>query len=286
MILRDTTSEVRNTLKVLKSSICVTAVFDMQYWEAEIWIMAEYMKTSYASSFFAVDMMFMSASSIKRKSTLLLREVARRFIFKSATTFPGRKQWTREPDDYTLTDDKIEIITQPGTDLWQRTYYHFRNDNAPVLQIETEEKFFSFMVKTDFKESHHRFDQCGVVMYLDSENWLKGSIEYENDYFQHLGSVVTNNGYSDWATTEIDAEIESMWYRLSRREDDYCIECSEDGIRFKQMRICHMWAGAGKIKFGIYACSPEDSSFKAVFTDMKLTECQWKAHDGQKPDEM
>ena len=41
-------------------------------------------------------------------------------------------KWTREPDDYTLTDDKIEIITQPGTDLWQRTYYHFRNDNAPV----------------------------------------------------------------------------------------------------------------------------------------------------------
>lgn len=100
-------------------------------------------------------------------------------------------KWTREPDDYTLTDDKIEIITQPGTDLWQRTYYHFRNDNAPVLQIETEEKFFSFIVKTDFKESHHRFDQCGVVMYLDSENWLKGSIEYENDNFQHLGSVVT-----------------------------------------------------------------------------------------------
>ena len=66
-------------------------------------------------------------------------------------------KWTREPDDYTLTDDKIEIITQPGTDLWQRTYYHFRNDNAPVLQIETEEKFFSFIVKTDFKESHHRF---------------------------------------------------------------------------------------------------------------------------------
>ena len=94
--------------------------------------------------------MFMSASSIKRKSTLLLREVARRFIFKSATTFPGRKQWTREPDDYTLTDDKIEIITQPGIDLWQRTYYHFRNDNAPVLQIETEERFFSFIVKTDF----------------------------------------------------------------------------------------------------------------------------------------
>ena len=41
--------------------------------------------------FFAVDTMFMSASSIKRKSTLWLREVARSFIFRSATTFPGRK---------------------------------------------------------------------------------------------------------------------------------------------------------------------------------------------------
>ena len=56
-----------------------------------IWIMAEYMKTSFASSFFAVDMMFMSASSIKRKLTLLLREAARSFIFRSATTFPVRK---------------------------------------------------------------------------------------------------------------------------------------------------------------------------------------------------
>ena len=75
----------------MKSSICVTAVFNMQYWEAEIWIMAEYMKTSFASSFFAVDMMFMSASSTKRKSTLLLREATRSFIFRSATTFPGSK---------------------------------------------------------------------------------------------------------------------------------------------------------------------------------------------------
>jgi len=193
-------------------------------------------------------------------------------------------RWTREPAGFTIREDRVEIITKPHTDLWQRTYYHFRNDNAPVFQMETEEKFFSFTVKTTF-ESKHRFDQCGVVMYLDSENWLKGSIEYENEKFQHLGSVVTNNGYSDWATTEIDASVKSMWYRLSRREDDYCIECSTNGEHFSQMRICHMWHGGGLIRFGIYACSPEDSSFKATFTHMELTACQWKAHDGQKPDE-
>ena len=192
--------------------------------------------------------------------------------------------WTREPERYSITEEKIEIITKPHTDLWQRTYYHFRNDNAPVLQITTDEKYFSFIVKTEF-ESKQRFDQCGIVMYLDSENWLKGSVEYENEKFQHLGSVVTNNGYSYWATTAIDASIKSMCYRFSRREDDYCIECSVDGENYSQMRICHMWNGKGTIRFGVYACSPEDSSFKATFTNMEMTECKWGAHDGQKPDE-
>ena len=193
-------------------------------------------------------------------------------------------KWTREPSEYVLKEDRIEIKTEPHTDLWQRTYYHFRNDNAPVLQFETDEKLFSFVVKTDFTDSHHRFDQCGIVMYLDSDNWLKASVEFENEAFQHLGSVVTNHGYSDWATTAIPSDVKSMWYRLSRREDDYCIECSYDGVSFSQMRVCHMWEGAGKIRFGIYACSPEDSSFTAVFTDFKITECTWAAHDGQQPD--
>ncbi len=191
--------------------------------------------------------------------------------------------WTRKPTAFTLSNGKIEIVTAPHTDLWQRTYYHFRNDNAPVLQMETDERFFSFVVKTEF-ESLHRFDQCGIVMYLDSENWLKASVEFENDTFQHLGSVVTNHGYSDWATTEIDASIKSMWYRFSRRESDYCIECSNDGITYKQMRICHMWNGAGPIRFGVYACSPENASFKATFTNMELTDCKWLAHIGQAPD--
>ena len=195
-----------------------------------------------------------------------------------------RMKWTREPARYALAPGRIEVVTDPRTDLWQRTYYHFRNDSAPVLQLETDERFFSFTVRTEF-ESKHRFDQCGVALYLDSENWLKASIEYENERIQHLGSVVTNHGYSDWATTEIDASVKSMWYRLSRREDDFRMECSEDGRTFRQMRICHMLEAKGPVTFGVYACSPEDSSFRAVFTDLELTDCQWPAHDGQPPDQ-
>ena len=185
-------------------------------------------------------------------------------------------EWVRKPNNVTLSDDRIEIITESGTDLWQRTYYGFTNDNAPVLQAQTDEKYFSFIVKTQFA-SKDRFDQCGVAMYLDSDNWFKASIEYEDENYQRLGSVVTNNGYSDWATTDIPSDIKEMWYRFSRRESDFCIECSRDGKDFKQMRIFHMFAGAESIKFGIYAASPTTGSFKAVFTDMTVTERQWRS---------
>ena len=178
-------------------------------------------------------------------------------------------KWIREPKQYEVTEDKVEIITEPHTDLWQRTYYHFRNDNAPVLQLETGEQFFSFVVKTDF-DTKVRYDQSGIVMYLDSDNWLKASMEFENDQIQRLGSVVTNNGYSDWSSVDVDASVKSIWFRFSRREDDFCIENSVDGVNFKQMRICHMFHAKEKINFGIYACSAEDSSFKATFTDSML----------------
>lgn len=193
-------------------------------------------------------------------------------------------EWTRRPAACSVGEGRVTIVTEPHTDLWQRTYYHFRNDNAPLLQMETDEQYFSFTVRTDFAASHHRFDQCGIVLYLDSENWLKASIEYENDEFQHLGSVVTNHGYSDWATTAIPAGVKTMWYRLSRRVDDFRIECSRDGIAFEQMRICHLHEAKGKVRFGVYAASPEDSSFTAQFSGFSLGPCQWPAHDGQQPD--
>ncbi|MEI0530447.1 DUF1349 domain-containing protein [Brachyspira pilosicoli] len=185
--------------------------------------------------------------------------------------------WIRKPRKILIDDEKIEIYTEPNTDLWQRTYYGFRNDNAPVLQTKTSDKYFSFTVKTLF-ESKRRFDQCGVAIYIDSENWFKASIEYENEDYQRLGSVVTNNGYSDWATQDISASIKEMYYRLSRRESDFLIEYSEDGKTFKQMRIFHLFKGNDEISFGIYACSPEASSFRAVFSDMHITECKWLEH--------
>lgn len=196
---------------------------------------------------------------------------------------PEALRWTRKPESCVVTADRVEIITQPHTDLWQRTYYRFRNDNAPVLQMESGEPYFSFAVRTEFA-GRRRFDQCGIAVYLDSENWLKASVEYEDGLVSRLGAVVTNGGCSDWSSTDISGAVTSLWFRLSRRESDFRIEHSADGVHYHQMRICRLSRAEKTVPFGIYACSPEDSSFKAVFTGMELTDCAWSAHDGQPPD--
>jgi regulation of enolase protein 1 (concanavalin A-like superfamily) len=185
--------------------------------------------------------------------------------------------WINEPKKYEINNKEIIIITEPETDFWQRTYYGFRNDNAPALLIKMKERYFSFTVKTNFN-SKKQFDQCGIIIYQNSDNWFKVSTEYENDKYQRLGSVVTNNGYSDWATRDIDSSINSMYYRLSRRENDFCVENSMDGKVFKQMRIFHLFEGNNEINFGLYACSPSNSSFEAKFSEINISECLWEAH--------
>ena len=77
--------------------------------------------------------------------------------------------WIHEPTLYHFEEGKLAIITEPETDFWQRTYYGFRNDNAPALLIKTDEPYFSFTNKTEF-DSTHRFDQCGIMVYQDSDN--------------------------------------------------------------------------------------------------------------------
>ena len=104
--------------------------------------------------------------------------------------------WLNQPKEFQITDNSICLMTEPGTDFWQRSFYGFRNDNAPAYLFSSDGNF-TFTVKANFSYKE-LFDQCGIIIYLDSENWFKASIEYENDEFSKLGSVVTNNGYSDW----------------------------------------------------------------------------------------
>jgi regulation of enolase protein 1 (concanavalin A-like superfamily) len=79
-------------------------------------------------------------------------------------------KWINKPKKFDITDDSVIITTDPNTDLWQRSFYGFRNDNAPALLLESAENFtFTGCVTFNYQSL---FDQCGLIIYLDSENWF------------------------------------------------------------------------------------------------------------------
>lgn len=202
-----------------------------------------------------------------------------------------RATWRNEPTTHSVTDSEVRITTNPGTDFWQRTYYGFRNANAhALLWDEGENTTLTVRVQFDYRSL---FDQCGVAVYLSDDCWFKASIEYHDETFSRLGSVVTNHGHSDWATVDIPS-CNGIWYRLSRRGPDFLIESSFTGDSFTQMRIFHLAAlgettqdmghedppgpPTAPAPVGLYACSPLDSSFTAVFDRFTLEPTRWAAH--------
>lgn len=200
-------------------------------------------------------------------------------------------EWLNKPKISQLTPDALTITTEPNTDFWQRSYYGFRNENAPALLFKATDNF-TFSARASF-EYKAQFDQCGLLLFIDNENWFKASVEYENPRYSRLGSVVTNLGHSDWATTDIAAP-NSIVFRLSRRGSDFLIESSTQGDDFKQMRIFHLHQlgattaemgsanppipATNSVRFGLYACSPGNSSFKARFSKCWIGACSWNAH--------
>ncbi len=177
--------------------------------------------------------------------------------------------WNKNPLPVVIQDGTVQITTVPKIDLWQKTFGGFAADNAPAFQVPTSEPCFTFTVKASFTGSG-MYDQCGLIVYQDADTWLKASMECGGEV-KYLGSVATNHGFSDWATTEVSADITTMWYRLTRKKSDFLIECSSDGKYYHLMRMLHMWNCDSTINVGIYACSPQDSSFTATFSDFDFT---------------
>lgn len=186
----------------------------------------------------------------------------------------GAFAWLNRPDQVETTGDGVEFVTRPDTDFWQRTHYGFRRDNGHALLAPLWPDF-SFAVDVEFFYET-LFDQAGLLIHIDQDNWAKASIEYEDEAVGALGSVVTNMGWSDWAVSSIPTDINRMTYRVSRRDQDFFFECATDGDGFRPLRVFHLHGDLAKARVGIYACSPSDSSFRVRFSRFEITPSIWK----------
>lgn len=187
---------------------------------------------------------------------------------------PAGFYWFNEPKDFHL-GDGLELVTKPKSDFWQQTHNGFRRDNGHCLLTKVEGDF-TVMTRVKF-EFRDRYDQCGLMIRVDEENWIKISAELENESLNRLGSVVTNLGYSDWASQDMPSEFQRMWYRASRRGQDFLIEASLDGNQWSQLREAHMHRCPEVLEVGVYACSPTGEGFQCRFRQLAITESRWQS---------
>ena len=87
--------------------------------------------------------------------------------------------------------------------------------------------------------------------------------------------MVTNGGYSDWATQDIGSDHKEMWYRMHKRGQDFLIESSFEGQMWRQMRIAHLGAVGKETAVGVYACSPIGQAFRCRFAWLEISENDW-----------
>ncbi len=196
-------------------------------------------------------------------------QLVERFLQSS---IPDTFYWFNEPTKYQL-GKGLEIFTDEKTDFWQNTHYGFRRDDGHCL-LTRRAGDFSLMTCVESRPQE-KYDQCGLMVRVDRENWIKVSTEYESEACSRLGSVVTNLGFSDWATQDIPSGHSEMWYRISRNGSDFLLESSYDGQDWHQLRITHLHKVSEQLEMGVYACSPIGKDFWCRFTLLEISENEW-----------
>ena len=192
-------------------------------------------------------------------------------------TLPKPFYWFNEPAKYQL-GAGLEIFTDEKTDFWQNTHYGFQRDDGHCL-LTQHTGDFSLMTHVEFRPQE-KYDQCGLMVRVDQENWIKVSTEYESEEHSRLGSVVTNLGYSDWATQDISSNYSEMWYRISKNGPDFLLENSYDGQNWLQLRITHLHKMPEQLEVGVYACSPIGKNFWCRFNLLEISKNEW-SHESE-----
>jgi len=190
----------------------------------------------------------------------------------NAQEVPEGFYWFNEPASW-HTGTGLEVCTGAKSDFWQETHYGFKRDDGHCLFTRLTGDF-AVMTQVEFA-MQEQYDQCGLMVRVDERNWIKVSTEREDERTSRLGSVVTNLGWSDWATQDVCPAPGQMWYRISRNRNDFLLEHSLDGTTWLQMRITHLHSAQDQLEVGPYACSPIGRDFRCRFLFFDVDRSNW-----------
>ena len=176
-----------------------------------------------------------------------------------------KRQWFNEPENYSIRNGVLEMQVPAQTDFWRIAHYGFTVDDGPFLYAVYGGEFEAKIKVSGEYET--RFDQAGMMIRLDHENYVKFGIEFVDGKF-NISAVVTHHT-SDWSVIRLDEPIPHLWLKAVRRLDAIELFYSFDDREYTMMRTLWMQDNC-PLQVGPVAACPDGQGFKARFSDFKV----------------
>ena len=176
-----------------------------------------------------------------------------------------KMQWFNEPTKWEIKNNSLTMNVTPQSDYWRVSHYGFTVDDAPFLYTMRGGEFeVKVKVTGDYTA---RFDQAGLMLRIDHENYIKAGIEFVDGKY-NLSTAVTHHT-SDWSIIALDRPVPFVWIKAVRRLDAIEVFYSFDDVTYTLMRNAWM-PDNHPIMVGVMAACPDGNGFKARFDNFSI----------------
>jgi len=179
----------------------------------------------------------------------------------------ARMKWFNDPASSKQVGDQLGVTTKPKTDFWRKTFYDYVTDNGHMFFLPVAGDF-TFECRVAGKYAA-LYDQAGLMVRIDSSNWLKCGLELV-DGIGHASVVVTRE-YSDWSTVRGITTKEAITWRMVRKGSSLEVLYSLDGKNYISTRLGYLPLQAS-VDTGIMCASPEGGGFECTFDEIRLVQ--------------
>ncbi len=173
-------------------------------------------------------------------------------------------EWLNPPVATELEGETFKVTTALESDFWRHTSYGFVHDTGHALLNDFPQD--SAIELSWILDYNQQFDQAGLFIYCDEQNWIKAGVEFA-DGAPQLGAVVTM-GKSDWSVAPVESWMgREVQLRASRSGDAITIRAKSDG-EWKLVRLAPL-DPARQWRIGLHAASPTRAGLIVTFTSIK-----------------
>ena len=176
-----------------------------------------------------------------------------------------KMNWFNEPGKWSIDGNQLTMTVTPKSDYWRISHYGFTVDDAPFYYAEYGGEFEAKVkISGNYQK---RFDQAGMMIRIDHENYIKTGIEFVDGKY-NLSTVVTHHT-SDWSVIALDKPVDFIWIKAVRRKDAIEIFYSFDDKEYVMMR--NAWMEANRpVKIGMMGACPDGDGFNVTFSDFSV----------------